>query len=242
MSGELTAPFFGVADPASSVLHLAGAVFFAWRAVRLARRAGERRWRAAALYLFSLTAVLALGFSGTYHALAAEHPWKFTFQRIDHSAIFLLIAGTLTAFHAVGFSGRGRWWMVCLIWAITWSALFGKIALWTSLGDGVGLLLYILLSIVGLSSILFLPLTLHWRAYDLMAAGAVTYVVGALVDHFELFWLIPGVFGPHEFFHCAVLAALFLHWRFFYAWATPQLARGAAAGRPIAPASPSAAG
>jgi len=217
VSGQLSTPFAGLDDPLASVLHLAGAVFFAWQALRLVRRAGAARRRAAALALFAVTAVSALGLSGSYH------PWKATLQRIDHSAIFLLIAGTLTAFHAVAFRGRGRWWMVGLVWAIAWAALFGKIALWSSLADGLGLVLYVGLSAVGISSILFLPRKLPWRAYDLMAAGAVTYVAGALLDHYEVGWLVPAVFGPHELFHAAVLGALLLHWRFFEVWAVPGL-------------------
>lgn len=223
-SGELSTPLAGIDDPMASLLHLSGAAFFAWRATHLSRRAGPARRRAAALYVFSATAVAALLLSGTYHAIPADHAWKPLLQRVDHSAIFLLIAGTLTAFHAIGFHGRGRWWMVGLVWAITWAVLFGKIAWWSRVGDGVGLGLYIGLSIVGLSSILFLPRKLDWRMYDLMAAGAVTYVAGALFDHFQLFWIVPRVFGPHETFHVAVLVALFLHWRFFHAWAEPGLA------------------
>jgi predicted membrane channel-forming protein YqfA (hemolysin III family) len=103
----------------------------------------------------------------------------------------------------------------------------GKIALWSTLGDGVGLALYVGISAVGLSSILFLERKLPWSAYAPMAAGAVVYVAGALLDHGGVAWLVPGVFGPHEIFHVAVIVALVLHWRFFHEWALPGRAPAA---------------
>jgi predicted membrane channel-forming protein YqfA (hemolysin III family) len=145
----------------ASALHLLGAAVFGWQALRLVRRAGEARRRSAALAVFAISAVAVLVISGTYHGLPVDHAWKPFLQRADHSAIFLLIAGTLTCFHAVGLMGRGRSWMVGLVWVV------------------------------------------------------------ALVDHLGEGWFWPSVFGPHEFFHVAVLTALFLHWRFFHAWALP---------------------
>ncbi len=117
-SGDFTTPLVGIEDPVSCGLHLAGAVFFAWQARKLVRRAGIARRRAAALAIFAGSSVLVLGVSAFYHALAFDHPWKAWLQRADHAAIFLLIAGTLTPYHAIGFHGRGRWWMVGGTWVI----------------------------------------------------------------------------------------------------------------------------
>jgi hemolysin III len=205
----------------ASALHLLGAAVFGWQALRLVRRAGEARRRSAALAVFAISAVAVLVISGTYHGLPVDHAWKPFLQRADHSAIFLLIAGTLSCFNAVGFSGRARSWMVGLVWVVALTALFGKVALWARVGDDLGLVLYVGLSAVGLSSIAFLPRKLGWSAYIPMGLGAAVYVGGALVDHLGEEWLWPSVFGPHEFFHVAVLTALFLHWRFFHDWALP---------------------
>jgi len=220
-SGALSVPLLGLDDPVAAGLHLLGALLFGWRALHLVRRGGAARRRSAALAVFAVSAVGVLGISGTYHALPGDHAWKAFFQRADHAAIFLLIAGTLTSFHAVGFLGRGRSWMVGLVWVVAFAALFGKVALWSRVGDGLGLMMYVGLSAIGLSSIVFLPRKLRWRAYVPMGLGAGVYVGGALVDNFAKGWLWPSVFGPHELFHVAVLTALLLHWRFFHDWALP---------------------
>ncbi|MBW2316832.1 MAG: hemolysin III family protein [Deltaproteobacteria bacterium] len=220
-SGELSTPLGWVDDPMACALHLLGAAWFGWQALQLVRRAGDARRRGAALAIFTGSAVVVLGTSAVYHALPATNAWKPLFQRLDHSAIFVLIAGTLTAYHAVGFRGRARWWMVGGVWLATAAAVAGKLALWSSLGDGAGLALYVGISALGLSSILFLPRKLPWEGYALMGAGGLVYVGGALLDQAGLVWIVPGVFGPHEIFHTAVLTALVLHWRFFHEWAAP---------------------
>jgi len=232
VSGALSTPLGPIDDPLSCGLHVVGAVGFAWLAWRLVERAGPARRRAGALAVFAGAAVAVLGTSAVYHGLPADHGWKRALQRLDHSAIFVLIAGTLTAYHAVGFRGRGRWWMVGLVWAMTAAALGLKLVRWSTLGDGAGLALYVGISAVGLSSIAFLPRKLPWRAYAPMAAGGLVYVGGALFDHHAVAWLVPRVLGPHEVFHLAVLGALVLHWRFFHAWALP----GRAAAAPPPPA------
>lgn len=231
-SGELSTPLGPVDDPVACALHLVAALWLGWVAWRLVERAGEARRRAAALAIFTGSAVAVLAISATYHGLPADHAWKALFQRLDHSAIFLLIAGTLTAYHAVGFRGRGRWWMVGIVWAMTAAALIGKNAWWARLGDGVGLALYIGISAVGLSSILFLERKLPWRAYAPMAAGGGVYVAGALLDHAGIAWIVPGVFGPHEIFHVSVIVALALHWHFFHEWALPGRAPATVPARP----------
>ena len=221
VSGQLSLPLGRIDDPLACAIHAAGAAWFAWRALELVRRAGAAQRRAGALAIFAGSAVGVLATSALYHGLPAAHAWKASLQRMDHAAIFLLIAGTLTALHAIGFRGRGRWWMVGLIWLFTGLALLGKIVWWARMSDGLGLVLYVGLSAAGLSSMLFLPRKLPWHAFVPMAGGALVYGVGALLDHEGVAWLVPGVLGPHEIFHGAVLGALLLHWRFFHAWAIP---------------------
>ena len=220
-SGEFTTPRAGIEDPVAFGLHLAGAVFFAWQARKLVRRAGIARRRAAALAVFAGTGVLVLGISAFYHALAADHSWKAVLQRADHAAIFLLIAGTLTAYHAIGFHGQGRWWMVGGTWVVALGALVLKTVFWSDVGDGLGLALYVGLAAIGLGALFVLPRRLPWIALLLMVAGAVVYVAGAVADHLDVGRLVPGWFGPHEIFHLGVLSALLLHWRFFHDWSIP---------------------
>ena len=219
-SGDFTTPLAGIEDPVACGLHLAGAVFFAWQAKKLVRRAGTARRRAAALAIFAGSSVLVLAISAGYHALAVDDAWKATLQRADHAAIFLLIAGTLTPYHAIGFHGWGRWWMIGGTWLIALGGLVLKNVFWSDVGEGLGLGLYMGLAAIGLGAFFVLPRRLPWVALLLMALGALVYVAGAFADHLDVGRLVPGWFGPHEIFHVAVLSALLLHWRFFYDWSS----------------------
>jgi hemolysin III len=241
ISGEFTAPLAGIEDPVACGLHLAGAVFFAWQARKLVRRAGVARRRGAALAIFAGSGVLVLGISAFYHVLAGDHPLKAALQRADHAAIFLLIAGTLTPYYAIGFHGRGRWWMVGGTWVIALAALVSKIVFWSDVGEGLGLGLYVGLAAIGLVAVLVLPRRLPGVALLFMLLGALVYVAGAFADYLDVGLLVPGWFGPHEIFHVAVLSALLLHWRFFHDWSIPGRVpvREAVRRRPVPLPSPS---
>ena len=213
----------GINDPLACLIHLGGAAWFGWQAQQLVQRGGStrRRW---ALSIFALTAVGVLAISATYHGAPIDHPWKAWLQRTDHAAIFLLIAGTLTSFHAVGLGGAGRLWMIGVVWVVAVGALTSKLAWWSVFGDGVGLSLYVGLGAVGTSSLAFLPRSLPWRAFVPFALGGAIYIAGALADLWVPRWLVGRVLGSHEIFHLAVVGALMMHWRFFHQWSPGQLA------------------
>ncbi len=229
LSGEFSVPWAGVDDPIACGLHLAGALFFGWQAAKLVRRAGEARRRAAALAVFAGAGVLVLATSALYHGLPATHDWKLPLQRADHAAIFVLIAGTLTVYHAIGFHGRGRFWLVGLTWALALGLLVAKNAFWSQVGDGYAL--YMGLSATGLGAVVVLPRRLPWQAFAPMVVGAALYVAGACFDAWKVAVLVPGWIGPHEVFHVAVLCALAVHWSFFSAWAIPGRGPGAGSAR-----------
>jgi hemolysin III len=78
-------------------------------------------WHVVACSIFGATMILLFTASTLYHALA--HPTaKFVFQIIDHSAIYLLIAGTYTPFTLVTLRGPWGWSLFGVVWGI---ALFG---------------------------------------------------------------------------------------------------------------------
>jgi channel protein (hemolysin III family) len=117
----------GLYEPFSVFSHLAGAVVFAVLGRRLLRRTcGNRLWQLS-LFVYVASCVVLFATSGTYHMLAAETRARAIMARLDHDAIFVLIAGTFTPVHAILFRGWGRWLPLVLIWL----AAFAGIALKT---------------------------------------------------------------------------------------------------------------
>ena len=105
---------------ANSVSHGVGiALSIAGLAVMVAFSALEGSvWRVVASSIFGATLVLTYSASTIYHAV----PWgraKRVFRILDHSAIFLLIAGTYTPFTLVNLRGPWGWTLFALIWGLT---------------------------------------------------------------------------------------------------------------------------
>lgn len=223
-------PIPGFAEPVSCWTHLLGAGVFLVLGIALLRR-GRGHWgRLAALAIFAFACILLLAISGTYHLLPPGGAAREVLRRLDHAAIFTLIAGTFTAVHAILFCGPWRWGMIAAIWSMAAAAITIKTIFFHNIPEWLSLTLYLGMGWVGLLSGGVLYRRFGGRFVKLLVYGGLAYTLGAVLEYARKPVLIPGVFGPHELFHIAVLAGIFFHWRFIYAFAG-----GAPACRPRVP-------
>ena len=74
-------------------------------------------WHVVSTSIFGATLVLLYAASTVYHSVW-HHPTKRILQRLDHSAIFLLIAGTYTPFALVNMRGPWGWTLFGIIWSM----------------------------------------------------------------------------------------------------------------------------
>jgi channel protein (hemolysin III family) len=216
-------PICGICEPFSSLSHLAGAGLFAVLAPALIRRGRGCRYRVTALSVFALSCALLLAVSGVYHLLAFETPARLVLQRLDHAAIFVLIAGTFTAAHAILFRGVWRWGMIALIWLLAGAGVVLKLAFFERVSEAVGLAFYLGMGWIGLVSGYRV-----WRLYGgllmrPLLGGGVAYTVGALLEFCRWPELAPGLLGPHELFHLCVLIGVACHWEFVQRFAHGEL-------------------
>jgi channel protein (hemolysin III family) len=142
--------------------------------------------------------------------------------RLDHGAIFVFIAGSFTPAHGLLFRGWGRWGMLAFIWAVASAGLTLKMIFFADVAEWLGLLFYFGLGWLGLLSGVVLWRRYGYRFIRPLLWGGVAYTVGGAVDFLRWPALVPGVFGPHEAFHLAVLAGVGLHWRFVWEIASPS--------------------
>lgn len=204
----------GLAEPFNALSHLLGALVFAlWIAWmgRGARPAG-RAW----LAVFGSTVVFALAMSGVYHMLdVGSVAREEVFRRLDHAGIFVLIAGTTSAAHGLLFTGIRRWGMIALLWATAATAVTLTVVFFHRIPELLSLGLYIAFGWVGALSGYEIWQQSGWRLIRPLLAGGVAYTAGAVVAFVGGPLWIPGIFGPHGFFHVCVLVGLALHGRFF---------------------------
>ena len=204
----------GFSDPVSSLTHLAAAVVFTVLGIILLHRGRDDRGRMLALSLFAFSCVLLLSLSGVYHLLLPGSAGREVLKRLDHAAIFVLIAGSFTPVHAILFRGAWRWVMLAGIWGAALAGLVLKTVLFSTMPEWLGLAMYLGLGWLGVISALALARRYGWRSIQLILWGALAYTAGALIEFLRWPVLLAGIVGPHEIFHLAVLAGISCHWAF----------------------------
>jgi hemolysin III len=159
---------------------------------------------AAALYALALVA--CFGASAAYHRIewsARVQPWM---RRLDHSMIFVLIAGTYTPFAAAVFSRTLALVVLPIVWGGAVLGLVFKLV-WLDAPRGLVALLYIALGWVGVAGVPQMLGRAGVGATILVALGGVLYTAGAVTYALKRPNPWPRVFGFHELFHAAVVAA-----------------------------------
>jgi channel protein (hemolysin III family) len=211
-SATLSVP--GFAEPVASWSHLlaaGGALFFG---VLLVRAHRWRRLDASSLAVFVFGAVFLFSMSGVYHSLDPGGAGRAVLVRLDHAAIWTLIAASYTPIHVLAFRHWfWRWAMLGFIWALAITGLVLKTVFFVEMPEWTGLMFYLLLGWLGMATGLKLYRQGGWEAIRLLVHGGLAYTAGALCDGIGYPILIPGVVGPHELFHFAVVAGVALHWQ-----------------------------
>ena len=215
----------GFSDPVSSLTHLAGAVVFAiLSAFLVARGRGDAR-RVTSLAVFAFSCVLLLSFSGVYHLLSPGTTARGVLMRLDHAAIFVLIAGSFTPVHVILLRDLWHWHLLAWIWLAALAGVVLKTVYFEVTPESLGLLMYLGLGWLGLISTVVLARRFGVRFVLPLVWGALAYTIGAVVDFQGWPVLIAGIVGPHEVFHLAVLAGISFHWAFILGIAGDDRAR-----------------
>ena len=164
--------------------------------------AGERV--AAAVFAGAVATMFAV--SALYHRVTWRPRARRWMRRLDHAAIFLLIAGTYTPFGLLALSGVWRWTLLPIAWGGALAAIALKLA-WI---DGPRWITAAIGIVLGWLGIVALPQL--WEhagpaGVGLLLLGGVLYTLGAVVYATQRPDPAPAVFGYHELFHALVIAA-----------------------------------
>jgi len=162
-------------------------------------------------------AVFAVGLAGVFGASAAYHRVAWTdptlrwMKRLDHSMIFVLIAGTYTPFCLLALNGV---WSVALL-ATVWAGAIVGIVLKQVDIDGLSRLSGSLYIALGWAVIVALPTffdSLSSAGFALVVAGGLLYTIGAIVFAMKRPDPNPAVFGYHEVWHAFTTGAGVCHY------------------------------
>ena len=159
--------------------------------------------------IYTLAAVQLFGTSAAYHRGNWSDRTNAIFRRIDHSNIFVFIAGTYTPLCLTMLEGASRWGLLILIWSIAVLGVAFRV-LWLAAPRWLYTLLY-----VGMGWAAVGWLGQFWAnggpaVVLLIMAGGLVYTLGAVAYGLKRPNFSPGWFGFHEVFHaCTIIAAVF---------------------------------
>jgi hemolysin III len=178
--------------------------------VGLILAASEGRARvAASIYAAAVSALL--GTSALYHRVTWRPKARRWMRRLDHSMIFVLIAGTYTPVALLALKGSLASTILIVLWAGALGGVIFKLA-WIDAPKWLFAIVYVLLGLVTGAVFGELPAAIGWLGAVGIGAGGALYVTGAVVYASEKPNPWPKVFGYHEVFHALVLAAAGLHY------------------------------
>lgn len=162
-----------------------------------------------AIYAFST--VVLFGISATYHRVNWRPGTRVIMQRIDHSAIFILIAGSYTAVAAAIVTGRSGTVMVIAAWVAATVGVLARL-LWVKAPRWVFTPTYILF---GVCAIFFAPAIIQnggALVFALIMGGGILYIAGAIIFALRRPDPSPNWFGFHEVFHSFTLGGYVSHY------------------------------
>ncbi|MGC5285844.1 PAQR family membrane homeostasis protein TrhA [Micromonospora sp. DT231] len=167
--------------------------------------------------IYSVTVCGLFGTSALYHRRVWSERGFQVMRRMDHSMIFVFIAGTYTPLCTMLLAPRPATVMLALVWGGALAGVAVKV-IWPHAPRWVSAPLYLAL---GWVAVAMLPEILHGggvAALALLIAGGLIYSVGAVFYALRRPNPWPTVFGHHEFFHaCTLLAALCHHIAIYFA-------------------------
>ena len=165
----------------------------------------------ASLAVYLGCAILLFANSATYHIGNWSAGVKAILRRVDHSNIYLFVAGTYTPLSMMLLTGASRIAILSLIWGLAVAGVLFR-TLWLSAPRPLYAATFV---IMGWAAVWWMPDL--WRAGGpavviLILVGGVVYSLGALV--YARKWPNPSPkwFGFHEVFHACTVAAAISHW------------------------------
>ena len=184
---------------AGVVLSLLGLVFLLVRAAQYGTT-----WHIVSFAIYGISLLSLYLASTLYHSIPVLE-WKQVLKKFDHSAIFLLIAGTYTPFLLTNLRGPWGWSLFGVIWGLTLLGLvlkFWIISRW----EGASVVLYLVMGWLAVVAVGELIQHVGTTSLILLAAGGICYTVGVI---FYLWRKLP---YNHAIWHVFVMAGSITHY------------------------------
>ena len=161
-------------------------------------------WKVVSFSIYGATLIMLFGSSTLYHS--TQGMAKSLFRKFDHSAIYLLIAGTYTPFTLVTLRGPWGWSLFGVVWGLALVGIMQELTVARG-NRWISLTLYIVMGWVAVIGVMPMVEALTWQGFAWVALGGVVYTAGTvfyIFDHKYKHW--------HGIWHLFVLAGAAIHY------------------------------
>jgi hemolysin III len=211
-------------EPINSLTHLAGALVSITGCILLIILTWGQTTKVIALGIFGLSLVFLYTTSALYHGIYLPDKKIMWLNRLDHVAIFLLIAGTYTPIVAILFPPVWRTVILVVIWTATILGIIYKIVS-KRIHGVINASLYLIISWAGaIPAILLSQLrpVFSTGGFRLILLGGLIYTAGFFIYIRKRPNPWPNIFGHHEIWHLFVLGGSLCHFLFMLFYIVPH--------------------
>jgi hemolysin III len=206
-------------DPGSAITHLIGTLMAVFAATPLLIKAGRQpsTIHIISLGIFILSMILLYSASTLYHTFGKTIKVHVRLKKLDHSAIYVLIAGTYTPICLIALGGRTGIIMLALVWSLAFIGIIVT-AFWVHCPKWFSSIVYIAMGWTCVLAFTQIINALPNAAFQWLLAGGIIYTVGGIIYALKLpiFNSKHKYFGSHEIFHLFVMGGSFCHFMLMY--------------------------
>lgn len=203
---------FNMKEPVNTLTHLAGAVLSAvaliWMIFKGVSNGSTLQIVSAVVFGLSLIALYTA--STVYHWVPSSEKVQAILRRVDHSMIYILIAGTYTPVCLLALKGTLGWTLFGIVWGLAIMGIIMKL-IWFSAPRWLYTSFYLILGWMAIFFIVPLYKSLPIQGFIWLLVGGLMYSVGAVIYATKPKRIQISVFGFHEIFHVFILAGSFAH-------------------------------
>lgn len=160
--------------------------------------------------IYGLSGIFLFSASFIYHSRKVIENDKSVWRKLDHTAIFFLIAGTYTPICFLYLEGDMKWGILIAQWSLVIAGTVFKL-FFVNAPRIIGTLIYLLMGWIVVIPISTLIHTMPHSALIFLGAGGISYTIGAVIYAFKKPNPFPNFFGFHEIFHLFVIGGAILH-------------------------------
>ncbi|MCE7738832.1 MAG: hemolysin III family protein [Candidatus Heimdallarchaeota archaeon] len=164
-----------------------------------------------ATIVYSFCLCFMFGASAFYHTVKREDFEESVWRKVDHVAIYFMIAGSYTAISYIYTDGNFRWIIIGLQWGFVvvgtiLKILYIKVPIWIDVG------IYLVMGWMIVIRLDYMFKAFPLRIFLLVLFGGIAYTVGAIFHALNKQKPFPGVFVFHDIFHVLIIVGASVHY------------------------------